>query len=385
MRIGIDGRFYHESGIGRYIRNLLLELSKIDQNNEYVVFLLKKDFDNLKLPQNFHKVLADFKWYGVSEQIKFPPLLNKHKLDLMHFPHFNVPIFYTGKFVVTIHDLIHEKFEMRRASTHDPIVYKLKHLGYKKVFSHAIKKAEKIITVSNYVKDELIKNWRIDKEKIVVTHEAVEGQLIARALDCTPKKMENVLGKFTVKPPYIFYVGNAHPHKNVEGLIKAFIRVKSQESRFKDLQLVLSGQDHYFWEIVKKSQESRVKSHGDIVFTGFITDEELVALYKSAKVFVMPSFEEGFGIPILEAMACGTPVASSNIGALKEVGGDGALYFDPHNSEDMAEKITQVLNSDKLQKELMTKGKERVKQFSWEKLAEETLGVYNRLNVRKVS
>lgn len=380
MRIGIDGRFYHESGIGRYIRNLLLELSKIDQKNEYVVFLLKKDFDNLKLPENFHKVLADFKWYGVTEQVKFPFLLYKYNLDLMHFPHFNVPVFYRGKFVVTIHDLIHEKFEMRRATTHDPIVYKLKHLGYKKVFSQAIKKAEKIITVSNYVKDELIKNWQVSERKIVVTPEAVEGQLIARATDCTQKEIERVLGKFGVRPPYIFYVGNAHPHKNVEGLIAAFqqLKLKNKNLKFKinDLQLVLSGHDHYFWERVKKSQESRVKSHGDIVFTGFITDKELVALYKSAEVFVMPSFEEGFGIPILEAMACGTPVISSNIGALKEVGGDGALYFDPYNTQDMVEKITRVLNSDKLGKELVKKGKERVKQFSWEKLAEETKEVY---------
>ncbi len=182
--------------------------------------------------------------------------------------------------------------------------------------------------------------------------------------------------KFSIKPPFIFYVGNAHPHKNVEGLIKAFLNLRQ---KYQYLQLVLSGNDHYFWDRVKKEFNQK-----DIIYTGFVSDEELVALYKSSQVFVMPSFEEGFGIPILEAMAFNTPVVSSNAGSLKEIGGDAALYFDPsprhsersEESNDMEEKIMKVLNDQKLGKELIEKGKKRVKLFSWKNLAEETLKIY---------
>ena len=134
MRIGIDARLYSQSGVGRYIRNLLAYLQTLDKANEYYIFHLQVDYDSLVYHTNFEKVLANFKWYGLTEQVKFPLLLNKYNLDLVHFPHFNVPIFFSGKFVVTIHDLIHQRFQMRRVTTHDPITYKLKQFGYKKVF-----------------------------------------------------------------------------------------------------------------------------------------------------------------------------------------------------------------------------------------------------------
>ncbi|MBI2019903.1 glycosyltransferase family 4 protein, partial [Candidatus Daviesbacteria bacterium] len=181
-------------------------------------------------------------------------------------------------------------------------------------------------------------------------------------------KEEKILKKMGIKSKYIFYVGNAHPHKNVEGLIKAYLLLRK---KYSDLSLVLSGYDHYFWQRIKKDYK-----YEGIIYTGYIYDEELVALYKNASSFVMPSFEEGFGIPLLEAMACSTPVVSSNVGALSEVGGNACLYFDPHNSEDMIDKISQVLNNEKLRKDLIEKGKMRVKQFSWEKLAKETLRIY---------
>ena len=131
MRIVIDARMYQESGIGRYLRNLLCNLQKIDHKNEYYIILNKDSITAFQNDNpNFHKVLADFKWYGVKEQIRLPGLLNQLKPDLVHFPHFNVPIFYRGKYVVTIHDLIHQHFQMGRATTHDPITYKIKKLGY---------------------------------------------------------------------------------------------------------------------------------------------------------------------------------------------------------------------------------------------------------------
>lgn len=360
MKIVIDARMYQESGVGRYIRNLITNLENLDKKNEYFILLLKDDFENLNFGKNFQKVLANFRWYSISEQIKLPKILKELSPDLVHFPHFNVPIFYDGKFVVTIHDLIHQHFQMRRASTLDPVTYRLKQLGYKAVFKNAVDNAEKILVPSNYVKDLLIKKWGIEGDKIMVTYEAVDDKLLTIANSLSQNEV--------VKPPYIFYVGNAHPHKNVEGLIKAFLQLKE---KYPQMSLVLSGHDHHFWQRVKKEN-----MHPDIIYTGYVTDEELVAFYKNASCFVMPSFEEGFGIPLLEAMACGCPVVSSDAASLPEVGGDACIYFNPRDLDDMADKISQVLNNEKLRKDLIEKGQKRYKQFSWEKLAKQTLEVY---------
>lgn len=369
MKIVIDGRMYNESGIGRYIRNLIDGLQKLDKNNQYFILHVKDDYDTLVYHNNFQKVLADFKWYGTGEQIRLPKLLKRLKPDLVHFPHFNVPIFFKGKFVVTIHDLIHQHFQMRRTTTHDPITYTIKQLGYKAVFKTAITKSTKIFVPSNYVRNLLIKDWQIESQKIKVTLEGVDDKILMITKRISIEDIRKVLKKFNIKQPYIFYVGNAHPHKNVEGLIRVF---KELRGKYQYLQLVLSGNDHYFWQRIKKENQ-----HQGIIYTGYITDEELVVLYKKASCFVMPSFEEGFGIPLLEAMTCSCPVVSSNAGALPEVGGDVCLYFDPHDLGDMEDKVDKVLNDEKLRNELIEKGQKRAKFFSWKNLAEQTLEVYN--------
>lgn len=368
MRIGIDARMYNESGVGRYISNLINQLTLLDRKNEYLIFLLKKDYDTLVYHNNFTKVLVSVKWYSLNEQLKLPQILGTLNLDLIHFPHFNVPILYRGKFVVTIHDLIHQHFQMRLATTLNPITYKLKQFAYKKVFKNAIFKSQKILVPSNYVKDLLINKWGVETGKIIVTYEAVDDKLVSIGSSLSQEKYKKTLEKFKIKQPFIFYVGNAHPHKNVEGLIEAFLELRGN---YQSLQLVLSGHDHYFWQRIKTKYNQK-----DIIFTGRITDEELVVLYENAQAFVMPSFEEGFGIPILEAMAIGCSVVSSNAGSLPEVGGDAAIYFDPLNIDDMVEKIFQVLNSEKLRMELISNGLKRYKQFSWNKLARQTLRVY---------
>ncbi|MBI2596964.1 glycosyltransferase family 4 protein [Candidatus Daviesbacteria bacterium] len=365
MNIVIDCRMYSESGIGRYIRNLVFQLQQLDQKNLYYLLYLNKEYKTLQHRSNFRKVLADFKWYGVAEQIKLLGLLRSLKPDLVHFPHFNTPFFYIGKYIVTIHDLIHQHFSMKRATTHGSVIYKIKQAGYKIIFKNALFKSAKILVPSQFVKDQLIGDWQVNTEKIIVTPEAVDSNI---KYQISKIKDEMVLKKFNIKKPYIFYVGNAHPHKNIEGLIRVFMVLREKYHR---LQLVLSGHDHYFWEKIRKNNK-----HKDIIYTGKINDEELVVLYKNAKCFVMPSFEEGFGIPILEAMACGCCVVSSNKGALSEVGGDAVVYFDPYNAEDMIEKIESVLKSDKLRQGLIKLGYERVGGFSWEKLARQTLEVY---------
>lgn len=339
MKIAIDARMYQEAGVGRYIRNLIENLKKIDKQNKYILFS------------------PDIKWYSIKEQIKLPGLLKSLKPDLVHFPHFNVPIFYKGKFVITIHDLIHQHFSMQRATTHGTLIYKIKQLGYKKVFENAIKKAERILVPSNFVKNQLINDWEIKGSKIVVTYEAVDDKILSIGNNLSLSKEK-----------YIFYVGNAHPHKNVEGLIKAFLKLKIN---FPKLKLVLAGHDHYFWQRIKKEYQDK-----DIIYRGYVSDEELVTLYKNAGCFVMPSFEEGFGIPLLEAMALGCPVVSSNAGSLPEIGGDAAIYFDPHSEKDIITKISMVLEDEDLRKNLIKKGLKRYKKFSWKKMAKQTLEVY---------
>jgi glycosyltransferase involved in cell wall biosynthesis len=157
--------------------------------------------------------------------------------------------------------------------------------------------------------------------------------------------MNKVLKKINIRHPYLFYVGNAHPHKNMEGLIKAFLILRK---KYQHLQLVLAGKSDFFWEGLKKEYKQK-----DIIYTGFVNDEELVSLYKNAQAFVSPSFSEGFGIPTLEAFATSCPVVLSNKTALPEIGGDAALYFEPYDIEDMVEKTSLVLNNKKLRRELI--------------------------------
>lgn len=364
MRIGIDCRFYGvQAGIGRYIRNLIFQLQTLDKTNDYFLFLRKQDYDSLTLTKNFQKAPADFPWYGISEQVRMPGLLKKYNLDLVHFPHFNVPVLYSGKFVVTIHDLTHQYFQMRRVTGHNPLVYRFKQMGYKGVFKRAITGASKIITPSAYVKQLLNKSWNIAEDKIVVTPEGVEKNTFK-------SRSSGILNKLGINNPFLFYVGNAYPHKNLETLIKVFLQLNH---KYKQLKLVLSGDDQFFWPRIRSEYQNSA-----ILYTGYITDEELGALYKNAVAFVMPSLEEGFGIPLLEAMSCLCPVISSSAGSLPEVAGEAAMYFNPKDPADMFAKIEKVLNSERLRQQLIKKGLERIKLFSWERLGRLTLEVYEK-------
>ncbi len=350
------------------MRKLIINLKSLDKKNNYFIFLLEKDYQQFVATKNFQGVVADFKWYGFAEQFKMPKLLNKFQLDLMHFPHFNVPIFYTGKFVVTIHDLIHQHHSLNRATALNPLAFKIKQIGYRKVFKKALIKSEKILTPSKSVQHLLTNEWHVPINKITITPEAVDNKILIIANKMTKIDCGKVLNKFEISDKYLFYVGNAHPHKNIEGLIKAFLVL---QKKYLKLSLVLSGADHYFWKRLKKEYTKK-----NIIYTGFITDKELVALYKNAESFIMPSFEEGFGIPLLEAFALFCPVIASNTGSLPEVGGNACQYFDPYNLNELVEKITQVLEDRQLRNKLIEKGKERIKLFSWHNLGKRTLEVY---------
>lgn len=366
MRIGLDARFFgpQETGIGRYVERLISHLEQIDQVNEYVVLLRKKAWD-LWTPTNsrWTKVLADERWYSLAEQIKMPGHYRAAKVDLWHVPHFNIPLFWRGPFVVTIHDLILNQFPTERASTLGPIVFRAKFLAYEMVIRHAIHDAAQIITVSNHSRQELIDRFSVKPERVTVTYEAV---------DPLPEPSEwSSLAERGVHLPYLLYVGNSYPHKNLEKLVEA---VHLAQRRGEQFQLVLVGKRDYF----SRRLEQLVKARGtpNILFFGFASDQELSTLYRQAQAYFFPSLSEGFGLPGLEAMSCETPVFSARASCLPEVLGQAAHYFEPHDAEDIVRSISVALHDRIERQRLIAAGTARVKDFSWRQMATATLALY---------
>ncbi|NTV41308.1 MAG: glycosyltransferase family 4 protein [Candidatus Moranbacteria bacterium] len=374
--IGIDARFYGSigKGLGRYTQKLIEHLEKTDNENEYFVFLRRENFEEY-VPKNpnFQKVLANFQWYSFSEQLFFPWLLNSYRLDLMHFPHFNVPILYFRKFVITIHDLILLHFPTKRASTLSPLLYAFKFMAYRWVIFSAIWRSQKIIAVSQFTKNDILSQYSIVKDKIDVTYEACENKLTN-----SDQNSEQVLKKYGIIKPYLLYVGNAYPHKNLEKLIEEFGNVSE---KITDLNLVLVGKEDYFYGRLKKQVNDQGLTR--IFFPGFVSDKDIKVVYAQAFQYVFPSLYEGFGLPPLEAMAEGVPVVCANATCLPEILGTSALFFEARKEGAMAEAILKVVDDENLREELIAKGFAHVKKYSWEKMARETLEIYRKVKEMK--
>lgn len=366
MKIGIDVRLWDESGVGRYIRNLVLNLQEIDKKNDYVLFVNESFEDGRgKMEEGRWKIVkTNIHWHTIEEQIKLPLIINREKLDLVHFPYFSVPVFYNKPFVVTIHDLIIDHFDTGEASKLFFPIYKIKRLGYKFVINQAIKNAQKIITVSQATKNEIIDHSNLNKDKIIVIYEGVD------------KKLINIKNKNTlIKNPYFLYIGNAYPHKNLNRLIDAFAKVLNN-NKSTGLNLVLVGKEDYFYRKLRKRVKDE-KLDSSIIFYGQASDQELANLYQNAKALIIPSLMEGFGLPLLEAMENECLILASEIPVFKEVCGDAALYFDPYNINNMVEKINKVYYKESINFGILIKnGLKIAKNFSWEKMAEETLKIY---------
>lgn len=374
MRIGIDARFYGPigKGLGRYTQKLIENLEKIDHDNCYFIFLRRQNFDDYQPSNpNFKKVLADYRWYTFSEQIKFPYLLRKFKLDLVHFPHFNVPLFYFGKFAVTIHDLILIHFPTVRNTTLNPLIYWLKFLGYKIVIKSAILRSNRIFSVSEFTKKDILKHYgRIPKEKIIVTYEACDDYCLFN-----PRRMDEIISRYGIIKPYILYVGNAYPHKNPERLCLAIKKLAPKI----DLNLVFVGGEDYFYERLKEfAEKSNIRN---VSFPGFIPDYDMDSVFRAAAAYIRPSLYEGFELPPLEAMTRGIPVICSDHTCAKEILGDAALYFDAEDTDDMARAIEKVYRDKNLRDILTEKGYQLVKKYSWKRMARETLAAYGSIQV----
>ncbi len=363
MKIGIDARLISQTGVGRYIRNLIRNLQEVDSKNDYVLFVRSEDVKELKIKNlKFKIVESNIKWHSIEEQIKFPKILNKENLDLVHFPYFSVPIFYNRPFVVTIHDLIQLHFSTGRASTLPFPFYRIKHFGYKYVISKAAQEAKKIIAVSNSTKDEIVDHLKISRDKIEVVYEGIDSQITKSKIN---GKWKMVNGK------YLLYVGNVYPHKNAETLVEAFKKLHKE-----NLGLIFVGKEDFFY----KSLKQKIKSNKNIQFLDYVSDGELAWLYQNAIATVCPAFMEGFGLPALEAMANNCLVIASDIPSLREVCENNAIYFNPKNPDELSEKMQDVLKNKEKYKELIEKGFKRSQEFSWRKMSEQTLKIYENIN-----
>jgi glycosyltransferase involved in cell wall biosynthesis len=365
MKIGIDVRLWEQTGVGRYIRNLVINLQKIDSKNIYVVFARSEDLGSVKkliVNKNWEIKIADIKWHSLQEQLRLARILNRENLDLIHFPYFSVPIFYNKPFVLTIHDLIIHHYPTGKASTLFPLFYYLKLYSYKYVIYSAAKRARKIITPSISTKEEVMDHLGISENKIVVTYEAVDKRI---------SRYKKISG---LPEEYFLYVGNAYPHKNLDKLIEVF---EEMQKEFSDLKLVLVGSNDYFYLRLKKKIQNLGLENKVIIKTN-ISDAELSYLYKEALALVIPTFMEGFGLPVLEALANKCLVVCSDIPSFKEIARDCAIYFNPGEKQDIKSKLKYVYEKRKSQEfnKIIEEGFELSNKFSWEKMAIETLKVY---------
>lgn len=373
MRIGIDARMLgpHNAGLGRYTEQLINHLQIIDTENEYVLFLKDDNFDLVTIQnERFAKVRADIHWYGWEEQVKFTKIIKRHDVDLMHFPHWNVPLSYNDPFVITLHDLIMYHYPRKEASTLGPLAYWVKDKVMRLVVSRAAKRARNIIATSEFTKIDISKTLLLPMEKIHVTYQAPTVIEERTVHEDTAESQT-----FNIAKPYVLYVGNAYPHKNLGGLVKTWeLFVKEYGDEY---QLVLAGKENYFYRRLKDRIPESIKD--SVVLTGFVTDEQLRTLYTEARLFAFPSLYEGIGLPPLEAMQYGIPVVSSNRSCMPEILGEGALFVDPENYEQFADAIYKALTDEDVRFELQKNAKKELTKYSWERLAEQTLEVYKKV------
>ncbi len=359
MKIAIDAREYSTS-TGRYVERLLHYLMQTKSEHQFLVLLKPGDMDKFK-PTNpsFEAVECDYKEFSASEQTGFKKQLDELGADLVHFGMTQQPVRYRGKTVTTIHDLTTLRFYNPDKNR---VVFGIKQKVYAQVIKKAARKAEAIITPSEFVKNDLVKFSGITPAKVTVTYEAAD------AIKEAPTPLPDLQNS-----KFIMYVGRPTPHKNLEKLIEAFSSLRATHP---DLKLVLVGKKDSNYA----RTEAGVAKRGleGVVFSGFASEGQLRWLYENTAAYVFPSLSEGFGLPGLEAMTHGAPVVSSNTTCLPEVYGNAAQYFDPLKVQDMEDAINNVLTDEKLRQKLIEAGHKQAAKYSWQRMAEQTLEVYNK-------
>jgi glycosyltransferase involved in cell wall biosynthesis len=374
MRVGFDVRPFlkEETGVGVYFKNLLFSLAKIDRDSEYYLFSSswKDRFDARKVPPFVRKSFKDFR-YPVKmvnflwSKLSWPSmdLFFKTKLDLVHSP---TPLVLPshGKKIVTVYDLCF--LEYPHLSDDES-----RHVFSSRI-EQSLHRADGIITISHFSQEQILKRFSIDKGKIHVIHLGIDHNFWSSV---TLEETERIKSKLNLPSSYLLFVGAQEPRKNIGRLIEA---LKIVHSKYREIPLVLVGGQGKDSAFVKDRIKTCDLKQG-VCMTGYLNDLELRSVYRMATAFIFPSLCEGFGLPLLEAMASGIPAVASHAPALPEICQDAALFFDPEQPEDMAEVIMRVLKDADLREDLIKKGEKRVLDFSWESTAKKTLSIYRSL------
>jgi len=389
MRIGVDAcTWNNRRGFGRFTRELLEAVLADDKKNEYLFFIDSESAESDEFPSNVKTIIAQTQVSpmeaasasgrrSVKDLWSMSREVLRHKIDLFFFPavYSYFPVFNRTKIIVTVHDVI--------ADHHPELVFpnsKLK-MFWKLKQNIAIRQAHLILTVSEYSKREIIEYFKLPESKVRVVSEAARSVF---SILQPGSEINQTLSRFDLEPDkdFLLYVGGISPHKNLNALIDALQLIVS-DANFSSIKLVLVGdyKDDPFFSAYPslKKQIDRLGLSDKVIFTGYIEDLELAHLYNSTSLVVLPSFEEGFGLPAVEAMACGAPVAASNCGSLPEVLGKAGRFFDPTDTENMAETLRHILGNHALRKEMSQTGLARAKEFLWNKAAKDMLVIFNEL------
>jgi len=358
LRIAIDARKWRDFGIGTYVRNVVRRLARLDRETTYFLFCNSNDAPTLRdLAENFVPVVEDAPGYGVREHISLPRKLRSLKADLFHAPHYVLPLLCTTPSVVTIHDCIHLLFPQYLPNR---LAWRYAHF----MMGSAIRRSAAVFTVSEASRRDILHffPWA-DPDKVQVVPNALDFGVLE---DPGAEETERVRERYQIRGRFILYAGNIKPHKNLDRLVTAFSLLR-RRGGFDDVRLVIVGsaEENKYAALRRTAEVTGVRN--EVRFFGFVPDRTLSALYRSASAFAFPSLYEGFGLPPLEAMACGTPVVTSQLSSLPEVVGDAAVFVDPWSASDIAQGLERALTDEPLRAVLREKGRERVKAFSWDR------------------
>ena len=364
MRVAIDARKLHDFGIGTYTRNLLRHLARIDRDSEYVLLCHEADLGiGAQLGANFRTVLEPSPNYSVREQIHVPWVLHRERPDVFHAPHYVMSPAIRCRSLVTIHDCIHLVFPQYLPNRAAYV--------YARAFMwSAARRSHRILTVSEASKRDIVQFLNVPPEKIVVVYNAIDERFRVAPSE---EAIARVRERYQLDHRFVLYVGNIKPHKNLVRLIEAFDRLRKR--KFDELTLLIIGDEISKLPALRRAVHGH-KLHKHVRFLGYLPDDMLAILYRLAAVFVFPSLHEGFGLPPLEAMACGAPVVTSNVSSLPEVTGDAAVLVDPYDVESITDGIARVLTDPALREELRVKGIARSREFSWERSVSRTREIY---------
>ena len=363
MKIAIEARYLsgNRAGVGRYIYNLLTFFK--NQNDIQFVLYFDTEKDIPEIAQYFDiKILKANKL--IWKHVNFPLEQKRNQYDLLFVPSYSAPVFPGCKSVVTIHDLVPVKFP--EWST------KSQSLRFSWIVKHSARLAESIITVSEASKNDIVQLTGVDPAKVNVTYLGVDP--LFRPL--AKHEKENFTDEKSISDQYILYVGSIHPRRNLLRLIEAFKICKEKYDIPHRLKLtgMIFGKDA---DLVKLIEENGLEDTID--FLGFVSDEELLGFYNCADVFIYPSLYEGFGLPVIEAMACGTPVITSNVSSLPEISMGAALLVDPLSIDDITNAIFRIVSDKQAAQQFTNKGFDVCKKYRWEETANQTLNLFKLL------